>query len=269
MPKRPFILICNDDGVHAEGIKYLSKALLEFADIVVVAPSSEQSAVGLSITIRQPLRIEKTKWEGIDAPIWSVTGTPADCVKIALSVILSKTPDFIVSGINRGSNAGRNVLYSGTIGAVSEGCLRNIPGIAFSMTNHINPSYECAQGSIVPLIQYIQEHPLPAGTILNVNFPSEMETLFKGIRFAKQGREFWLESPEQRAHPVEGSTYYWLGAKLAQFDEEINSDIVLLRQGYATAVPIHISDLTHHSHFHKQQEHFEIHFKSKETLKEV
>ena len=246
MSIRPFILLTNDDGVYAPGLKHLQKALSSFADLVVVAPASEQSAVSLSITVRHPLRIEELQWPTSDAKIWSVNGTPADCVKLALSVILPRMPDLIVSGINRGSNAGRNVLYSGTVAAVIEGIMHNIPGIAFSVSDYFNPVYEAVESYIPKLIAYTLAHPLPVGTFLNVNFPKEMEKGIKGIRFAKQGKEYWAENPEVREHPAEGHDYYWLGAKLAEFEEQEDSDIVLLKQGYVTAVPIQIYDLTHH-----------------------
>lgn len=258
MANRPYILVTNDDGVYAPGIKYLWNALSQVADIVVVAPINEQSAVSLSITTRHPLRIEKIQWPWADkAQVWSINGTPADCVKLALSVILSEPPQLIVSGINRGSNAGRNVLYSGTVAAVIEGIMHNIPGIAFSVADYFNPNYEKVGHYVPTIIHYLLKHPLPSGTFLNVNFPQATTTKIKGIRFTKQGLEYWAENPEQREHPAEGSPYYWLGARLAQFKEDTDSDIVLLREGYATAVPIHISDLTHHPLIAQQKENFE------------
>lgn len=258
MNNRPYILVTNDDGVYAPGIKHLWKVLAEIANVVVVAPSSEQSAVSLSITIRHPLRIEKIHWPWAEnAQVWSINGTPADCVKLALSVILPHPPQLVISGINRGNNAGRNVLYSGTVAAVIEGVMHNIPGIAFSVSDYFNPDYEKAERYIPLIMQYLLEHPLPNGTFLNVNFPKHMDKGIKGIRFTKQGREYWAENPEQREHPAEGSPYYWLGAKIAQFQEDEESDVVLLKDGYATAVPIHIGDLTHHSLFIQQREKFE------------
>lgn len=258
MTTRPYILITNDDGIYAPGIKHLWKALETIADVIVVAPASEQSAVSLSITIRHPLRIEKVDWPWApNAQIWSINGTPADCVKLALNVILPHPPHLIVSGINRGSNAGRNVLYSGTVAAIIEGVMHNIPGIAFSLADYFNPNYEKVEAYIPSMIHYLLEHPLPAGTFLNVNFPKLREAGIRGIRLTKQGREYWAENPEQREHPAEGLPYYWLGAKLAQFREEPDSDIMLLREGYATAVPIHISDLTHHLLVDQQREKFE------------
>ncbi|MBS0272687.1 MAG: 5'/3'-nucleotidase SurE [Proteobacteria bacterium] len=257
MIKRPFILVTNDDGVYAPGIKHLWQVLSKVADICVVAPASEQSAVSLSITVRHPLRIEKIEWPFIEAEVWTVNGTPADCVKLALNVILPRAPQLIVSGINRGNNAGRNVLYSGTVAAVIEGVMHNIPGIAFSVSDYFNPDYEKVKHYIPSVIHYLLSHPLPEGTFLNVNFPKHTETGIKGIRFTKQGKEYWTENPEQREHPAEGSPYYWLGSKLAQFDEDDDSDIVLLKEGYATAVPIHIGDLTHHTSIKECRKTFE------------
>ena len=126
MSKNFRILIINDDGIHAPGLIHLWKALVDLADVTIIAPAIEQSGVGLGITLRSPLHIESVAWNK-GTPAWKISGTPADCVKMALSVILKTPPDLIVSGINRGSNSGRNVLYSGTVGGVIEGVLRNIP----------------------------------------------------------------------------------------------------------------------------------------------
>lgn len=256
MIQRPYILVTNDDGVYAPGIKHLWKALSPIADVIVVAPASEQSAVGLSITVRHPLCIEKIEWPFEDAKVWSVNGTPADCVKLALNVILPSYPQLIVSGINRGSNAGRNVLYSGTVAAVIEGTLHNIPGIAISIADYTDPAYSEVESYIPGLIRYLLEHPLPLGTFLNVNFPKQMRNGLKGIYFTKQGKEYWAEKPEHREHPAEGNSYYWLGAKLAQFKEEQDCDIMWLREGYATAVPIYINDLTHHLYLEQNKAQF-------------
>lgn len=255
---RPTILVTNDDGIYAPGIKHLWKMLDPIANVIVVAPATEQSAVSMSITIRHPLRIEKASWSWApDAQLWSVNGTPADCVKLALSVILPHPPQIIVSGINRGSNAGRNVLYSGTVAAVIEGVMQNVPGVAFSIADYFNPDYEKAGTFISPIVDYLFKHPLPAGTFLNVNFPKSCDEVIKGMRFTKQGMEYWAENPEKREHPGEGSSYYWLGAKIAKFEEESDCDISLLNEGYATAVPIRICDLTHHHHVEQHRKNFD------------
>lgn len=255
--KRPLILVTNDDGVYAQGIKHLWKSLASYADLIVVAPTEEQSAVSLSITIRRPLQIEKITWSSFEeAKVWAVNGTPADCIKLALNVILPSQPDLIVSGINRGTNSGRNVLYSGTVAAVIEGVMHQIPGIAFSLGDFINPLYSFVEPYIFPVVDYVLTHKLPLGTLLNVNFPKEIEKGIKGIRFACQGKEYWAENPECRSHPAEGKPYYWLGARLHQSEEEKESDIALLEERYATAVPLLVGDLTHKTYLKKQQDAF-------------
>lgn len=255
MKTRPCILITNDDGINAPGLYHLWKALGSAFDLVICAPSHEQSAVGLSITIRSPLRVEEVSWPQ-QGKAWSVTGTPADCIKLAIHKILGKTPDLIVSGINRGSNAGRNVLYSGTVAGVIEGAMRNVPGIAFSCLDYSNPDYAQAEKFIVTIVSHLLESPLPTGTILNVNFPSSKTGIPKGLRLTRQGLEYWVEDPSERQHPAEGHFYYWLGTKLAQFDEHEDSDIAWLRQGYVTAVPLQVHDLTDHALLAMRSPHF-------------
>lgn len=252
MDKRKKILITNDDGIEAPGIRYLWEALVDVADVCIIAPSSEKSAVGLGITIREPIQVLPVSWDK-ETPAWKVTGTPADCVRMALSVVLKSPPDLIVSGINRGSNSGRNVLYSGTIGGVIEGALRDVPGIAFSCSDFANPDYKQVQPLISPLVKYIVEHPLPKGTLLNVNFPEGNE--LRGLRLARQGKGYWIEDPDHRLHP-EGHSYFWLGGKWFEQEEDEESDVSLLRQGYAAAVPIHINELTDLNHFNERKTHF-------------
>lgn len=254
MNSRPRILITNDDGIQAPGIQHLCRSLREIADVTVVAPSTEQSAAGLAITIRHPLRIVKME-TGYEAPAWHINGTPADCVKLALSVILTSPPNLIVSGINRGTNAGRNILYSGTVAAVIEGIMHEVPGIAFSCEDFSNPDYKKASEHVPAIVEHVLKHPLPRGSLLNVNFPSTKE--FCGIKLTRQGKEFWLEDPDERYHPAEGSTYYWLGAKRATYNEYEDSDIAWLKQGYIAAVPVHVEELTDHAHIHSHKDKFE------------
>ena len=253
MTKRPFLLITNDDGIHAPGIKHLFETVSEFADIVIVAPAQEKSGAGLSITWTQPLKIQPVSWDN-KTPAWCLNGTPSDCVKMACSVLLDRKPDMVISGINRGSNAGRTVLYSGTVGAVIEATLRNIPGIAFSFSDFDTPSSNSVKPFIFPLISHFLKNPLPQGTFLNVTFPEGCEQKIEGFRFAKQGKSYWMEDPDLRMHP-EGLPYYWLGGKWASFEEEPDSDVFLLGQGFITAVPIHIDRLTD-LHVFEGQKHF-------------
>jgi 5'-nucleotidase len=253
MNQRPHILITNDDGINAPGIRFLWQALREIAEITIVAPHTEQSAVGLGITIRTPLYLEKIdRFE--ESPAWSVSGTPVDCVKMGLSLLMKKKPDLIVSGLNRGSNAGRGVFYSGTVAGVIEGVLRDIPGIALSCVDFDMPDYEGAAKHVTAIVQHVQENPLPSGTLLNVNFPSGP---IKGIKLTRQGKEYFMEDPTMRNHPFENQNYYWLGAKLAQFEEEEDSDIVWLRKGYIAAVPVFVGELTNSDHLASHRDRFE------------
>jgi 5'-nucleotidase len=253
MLKKPRILITNDDGIHAPGIHHLWEALAHVADLFIVAPATEQSGVGLGITVRNPLHIETVAWAK-NTPAWKVSGTPADCVRMAMSV-LGQKPDLIVSGINKGSNAGRTALYSGTVGGVIDGVLRGIPGIAFSCVEFHQPNYARTQKFIWPIVRYQLEHPLPAGSFLNVNFPDHLDEI-KGVKLARQGSGYWIEDPKQGIHP-EGNPYYWQGGKWHHCDEHTDSDVHLINEGYAAAVPIQVSELTNHAILSERKTAFE------------
>ncbi|MEN9343581.1 MAG: 5-nucleotidase surE [Chlamydiota bacterium] len=252
MSKKPKILVTNDDGIHAPGLRFLWQALQDIADLYIIAPASEKSGVGLGLTTLKPIFIRPVKWEK-ETPAWQVSGTPGDCIRLALSTILDFTPDLIVSGINRGSNAGRTVPYSGTVGAAMEGSLRSISSLAFSCVDFENPCYELTLPYIVSMVLHYLKSPLPQGTLMNVNFP-HADTIL-GIKMAKQGKGFWIESPEERQHP-EGHSYYWLGGRWFEIEEEEDSDVHLLKQGYATAVPIHVAQLTDFSYFSEHEKRF-------------
>lgn len=251
MSQRPFLLLINDDGITAPGLKALWQGVHEYADVAIVAPHKERSGCGVSITWTKPLLIHPYLWES-QTPAWSLNGTPADCVKMALSVLLKRKPDIIISGINRGSNSGRTVLYSGTIGGIIEGAFKNIPGIAFSFSDNEPPPMKVIKPYIFPVIQHFLKHPLPKGTILNINFPLNAKNGIKGFRMAKQGRGYWVEAPEKRIHP-EGDPYYWLGGKWESFDEDPESDVSLLEQGYVAAAPIHVEQMTDFEAFEKHK----------------
>jgi 5'-nucleotidase len=255
------ILITNDDGIHANGIKFLWQALKSHAHLTVVAPSGEQSAVGLSTTLRHPLRVEKIHWGPDCENIWSVSGTPADCIKMGLHAILDKRPDLVVSGINRGSNLGRNVLYSGTVAAAIESTMQGIPAIALSCQDyHIEPDYQSAGNYVPTIVQYIMNHPLPEGTLLNVNFPEKSLGKFKGFKMTGQGDDLWIENPDKRMHPAERHSYYWLGSQLKRGKEIEESDDKWIRKGYITAVPVHVGNLTDREHLEIAKSHFENSF---------
>jgi 5'-nucleotidase len=251
---KPRILLVNDDGIFAPGLKHLWRAVVDFADVTIVAPSSERSGAGTSLTLKDPIHIDEVKWES-GTPAFKVSGTPADCVRLAASVILDQKPDLILSGINKGSNSGRTLFYSGTVGGVIEGVIRNIPGVAFSSGEFENPNYALAEKHIPAVVRHLLEHPLPAGTLLNVNFPESVDAI-KGFKLARQGKGYWMEDPDHRTHP-EGHSYYWLGGKWSDHEEEEESDVALLRQGYMTAVPVHIHELTHHAFLESRKAAFE------------
>ncbi|NGX46434.1 MAG: 5'-nucleotidase SurE [Chlamydiae bacterium] len=244
MSIKPIILLTNDDGIEALGLWHLWHALHEIAELFIVAPTQERSGASLGLTLHRPLTIHPVKWEG-ETSAWKISGTPADCVRFGLRLLLNKKPDLIVSGINRGSNAGRNVLHSGTIGGVIEGALKGFPGIAFSCEDFDEPDYKNAEPYIGPIVQHILEHTLTPGTILNVNFPHHGEAI-KGLRLARQGRGLWVEDPDERLHPG-GNPYFWHGGRWDTHEEHEESDVALLQQGYIAAVPIQVDQLTDHN----------------------
>lgn len=249
------ILLTNDDGIDAVGLKTLWEGLQDIADLTIVAPMEEQSGMGVSVTFYGPLRAEKA--EGFDAtPAWKVKGTPADCVKVGVGGLLDSPPDLIVSGINHGSNAGRGIFSSGTAGCAILGVLLGIPGIAFSYTCCESKTFPHVKEYLAPIVQYIANNPLPKGSFLNVNFPKEE---IQGVKFARQGLSFWLESIRKEPHP-EGHLDFHLDELLDHWDEHPESDIALLKEGFVTAVPIQISELTDHAHFQEKKEHFDRYF---------
>lgn len=253
--KKPKILITNDDGIHARGIWHLWHALSEMAELTIIAPALERSGVGSGITLHQPLTIHSVKWEK-QTSAWMINGTPADCIRLGMRVILKEPPDMIVSGINHGSNAGRSVLYSGTVGGVVESAIRSIPGIAFSSEAFEDKKYSEIERYIPLIVQHVLGHPPTKGTLLNVNFPYEPSTI-QGIRLARQGRSLWIEDPTERLHP-DGNSYYWHGGKWAHHPEHEDSDVFLLKQGFITVVPIHVDELTDHKFLSEQRHRYEV-----------
>lgn len=265
MSKKPFILITNDDGIGATGIKELWQALYHFADLAIVAPLTERSGSSVSYS-SSPLFIQTVKWDK-NTPAWSVSGTPADCVKLALSSILHKKPDLIVSGINEGPNSGRTFWCSGTVGSIIEGVLHDIPGIAFSYEEPENPQLAPFEKYISLIAQYFLNNSLPQGVFLNVTFPKSAP---KGIKLSKQGKSLCSEDLQQKI-TTDGQKYYLIGGKWIDMEELPSSDVTLLKEGFITVVPIQIADLTHHdtleSHKDKFEGLFNSFFSQNETVK--
>jgi len=237
------ILLTNDDGIYSEGILVLCDALKKIGDVAVVAPDIEQSAVGHAITISDPLRVKdayrRMKYFG-----HAVSGTPADCVKIAVRSILKKKPDLVISGVNLGPNTGFSVLYSGTVSGATEGAIFGIPSIAVSLGTFVDPDFSFAASFAAKLAKLIRKNSLPEGTFLNVNVPARDPSKIKGVRITKQGKTPIIESFDKRVDP-RNRTYYWLTGEAIDLKGAKDSDIVALKKGYITITPIQC-DMTDH-----------------------
>ncbi len=230
------ILISNDDGINAKGIFELAEALSSIADIVIVAPKTEQSAVGHAVTMKTPLRIEQIKLNNrFDAFV--VNGTPADCVKIGIRNILSSPPDLVVSGINHGGNLAINIIYSGTVSAAREAAIMGIPAIAFSITSHHPIYFEAARKYAEQIAKVVLSNKLKKGTLLNVNIPHLPENEVKGLKFTRQGNSTWDDKYEERIDPY-GDKYYWLTGVMKNTNITTNSDEEAISQNYVSVTPI-------------------------------
>ena len=239
---KPLILITNDDGVASRGLQHLATIAQEYGEVVVMAPDHNASGVSTSITCTRPLRVNKiSESEGIAT--YSCDGTPADCIKMGLEYFCSRQPDLVLSGINYGSNASINIIYSGTIGAVLEACLNGCQAIGFSLLNH-NPAadFDACTPTIRHILSHVIQHPLPDFTALNVNIPRLPADQIKGIRVCQQARAAWKDSLEKRTDPI-GRPYWWMTGKFMCENPSPDSDEYLLANGYVTVVPIR-PDLT-------------------------
>jgi 5'-nucleotidase len=242
---RKHILVSNDDGINAEGIYALVKELKKIADVTVVAPEKQMSAVGHAITVQYPLRVNPFYKNG-DFFGYAVDGTPADAVKLAVRALLKdKKIDLLVSGINHGMNTSINIIYSGTVSAATEGTILGIPSFAISLaTYEPNPDFSSAAKFAVKLAQFIFENGIPSGTLLNVNVPAVPENQIKGVLITRQGKAFWDDWFDLRKDP-NGREYYWLTGKFVNYEEDINSDHTAVQNKYISITPIHF-DLTNY-----------------------
>lgn len=245
------ILVSNDDGINAPGIYVLANALKEIGDVTVVAPLNEQSAVGHSITMTIPLRIMKFK-KNNEFFGYAVDGTPADCVKIGVRNILNEMPDLVISGINQGSNAAINIVYSGTVSAAREAAIMDIPSIAVSLTSYTSHDFEFAAKIAKIMALDLVNRNLPKGTLLNVNVPAVPEEEIAGIRLTRQGKSKWDDTYERRQDPA-GRDYYWLTGSLKEVDTELDTDQAAIRNKFVSVTPIHF-DLTDYASFNLMKE---------------
>jgi 5'-nucleotidase len=242
---RKHILVSNDDGINAEGIYALVKELKKIADVTVVAPEKQMSAVGHAITVQYPLRVNPFYKNG-EFFGYAVDGTPADAVKLAVRALLKdKKIDLLVSGINHGMNTSINIIYSGTVSAATEGTILGIPSFAISLaTYEPNPDFSFAAKFAVKLAQFIFENGIPSGTLLNVNVPAVPENQIKGVLITRQGKAFWDDWFDLRKDP-NGREYYWLTGEFVNYEEDINSDHTAVQNKYISITPIHF-DLTNY-----------------------
>jgi 5'-nucleotidase len=244
MAKRPTILVTNDDGITSLGIKALVEAMQRIGEVVVVAPDSPQSGMGHAITIDNPLRISEVDiFKGVRA--FHCSGTPADCVKIAIDKILHKQPDLCVSGINHGSNSSINVIYSGTMSAAVEAAISGINSIGFSLLNYSAGANMKTAGHVAEKIaRQVLKNGIPRGSVLNVNIPDEPLEEIKGYKICRQAIAKWVEEFDERKDP-RGRQYFWLTGRFVNFDHGEDTDEWALQNKYVSIVPVQY-DLTNH-----------------------
>ncbi|MEM0932860.1 MAG: 5'/3'-nucleotidase SurE [Bacteroidota bacterium] len=245
--EKPLILVTNDDGITAPGLRSLIHTMKEIGDVIVVAPDSPQSGMGHAITIDNTLYSKKVvidREQGAPDE-YSCSGTPADCVKLALQEILDRKPDICVSGINHGSNSSINVIYSGTMSAAIEAGIEGVPAIGFSLCDY---SWEADFGPALKAIKKIVVQALtfgiPKGIVLNVNIP-KLENEPKGIKICRQARANWREQFDKRTSPT-GKDYYWLSGEFELLDKGEDTDEWALAQGYVSVVPTQFDLTAHH-----------------------
>lgn len=243
MNTSPLILVTNDDGVDARGLKALTEAAAALGRVLVVAPSEPQSGMSHAITVKVPLRMQRLSEEN-GLTIYRCHGTPVDCVKIAFNQLLHEKPDLLVSGINHGSNASTSVFYSGTMGATLEGCINEVPSIGFSLLNLRNDAdFTASKQYAMRIMKDVLEKGLPKGVCLNVNIPDGPPESLAGMRVCRQNKGYWREEFDKRLDPM-GKHYFWLTGNFHNTEPEAtDTDEWALEHQYVSVVPMHI-DLT-------------------------
>ncbi len=237
------ILLANDDGIHAPGIRSLHDAVKDLGEVHVVAPHAEQSAVGHAITLSNPIKCKPVERDGRFFG-HAVGGTPADCVKLAVYGLLPQRPDIIVSGINLGPNAGISVIYSGTVSAATEGTILGIPSMAISLATFQDPIWDTPKRVARDLVPKLAARGLPAETLLNVNVPNLPFEQIKGYRVTTMGRSRFVEIFHRRTDP-RNNVYYWMDGEMELMGDGEGTDIAAIEAGYVSLTPIWF-DLTHH-----------------------
>lgn len=246
MEHLPTILITNDDGIHAPGIRALVEFMLEIGKVVVVAPDQPKSGTGHSITVREPLRVHKIlQKDGHEE--YSCSGTPVDCVKLGEQVVLKHKPDLLVSGINHGSNASINIIYSGTMAAVLESAIGGVPSIGFSLLDYsFKADFSHCREWVSRISRAVLKHGLPEGVCLNVNIPAVEKSEIRGVKVCRQGRSRWVEEYETRKDPRDRE-YHWLTGYFENLEDSEDTDQWALRNNYVSLVPVHFDFTAHHT----------------------
>lgn len=237
--KRPLILVTNDDGIHSPGIAALFQAMQEVGDAWIVAPDRERSAVSHALTLHRPLKAEQ-----VGDQMFSVNGTPTDCVALAIQKILPRKPDLVASGINKGANLGDDVTYSGTVSAAIEGTILSVPSFAISLAGDRPFCFDVATPSAIEVARYILETSLPYDTLLNVNVPNIAANAIKGMKMTKQGKRIYDNAIQEVLSPW-GDKHYWIGGGKPYWEHGEDMDIQAVVDGYVSVTPIHL-DLTNY-----------------------
>ena len=231
------ILLCNDDGIHSEGLTAVEAALREVGEIYTVAPDRAQSSMSHALTLHRPLRVQELAPRRM-----AVDGTPVDCVKLSLTGLLPVRPDLVISGINKGPNLGDDIIYSGTVSAAIEGALLGIPAIAVSLVTFKDFDFRAAAEFTAELVERIAERGIPAKTLLNVNVPPGLKNNLKGWRATRMGKRHYSETIVERVDP-RGGKYYWIGGDDLGFADEEGTDCKAVSEGYISVTPLQV-DLT-------------------------
>ena len=244
---KPLILVCNDDGIHAPGIQALVKAVDPLGEVVIVAPDSPQSGKGHAVTIDMPLKVQPVEYIFPNHVSYQTSGTPVDCVKLAVDKIMHRRPDLLVSGVNHGQNSSINVIYSGTMSAAIEGALEGIPSIGFSLCDYsYHADFSLASKIARRLSAKVLERGLPKGVALNVNIPACEPDTFQGIRICRQANAKWADNFEERTNPY-GRKYYWMSGVFKVTDHGEDTDEWALKNNYASIVPVQYDMTAHHA----------------------
>jgi len=245
--KRPLILVTNDDGINAPGIRTLISVIKDIGDVIVVAPDSPQSGMGHAITINSTLHSSRITPKNSEIIEYSCSGTPADCVKLAINELMPRKPDLCVSGINHGSNSSINVIYSGTMSAAIEAGIEGVPAVGFSLLDYSwNADFSQSKDFIKKITLNALNNGIPKGVVLNANIPAVKKSDIKGVKICRQAKAYWVEEFDKRKNPL-GQEYYWLTGKFVNKDQGEDTDEWALKNNYISIVPVEFDLTAHHA----------------------